>query len=371
MKVAIASRNLRGQTGASEIVLKHVRRLVAAGDEVDLIGERLNHRLISQAGARPISRVKLPFFRYAAREHFAKGFDEQTRKAGYDLIIGNGELLHQDVLFIHNLPDREHDVLKTDVRQALLAEIQFQRRMLTTGSFKVCIANSFLTKDHLVQRYQIDPEKIEVVYPAYDPDKFSTRQSKEIRSRERPQICDLESFLIGFITSGHFRKRGADLMVDTLQLLPDKMRNSLRILAVGSKNNLKSLAEMFAKCGLEEQLIMRSKTDDIARYYHAIDLLFYPARIEEFGLVVLEAAACGTPILSSRAVGAAELLPPCEISIISKPEPGKFADCLNVLINDPGILQKIAEQQHEAVADHSWAAYFDNIEKIYRERGLI
>jgi UDP-glucose:(heptosyl)LPS alpha-1,3-glucosyltransferase len=46
----------------------------------------------------------------------------------------------------------------------------------------------------------------------------------------------------------------------------------------------------------------------LPQYFHAVDLLLYPAWLEEYGRAVLEGLACGTPALVSTAVGAAEVM---------------------------------------------------------------
>src|SRR5690606_10719268 len=56
--------------------------------------------------------------------------------------------------------------------------------------------------------------------------------------------------------------------------------------------------------------VYRPKTRDPERWFAALDLFLYPARFEEYGLVVAEALACGLPVLTSRRVGAAECFPP-------------------------------------------------------------
>jgi glycosyltransferase involved in cell wall biosynthesis len=58
------------------------------------------------------------------------------------------------------------------------------------------------------------------------------------------------------------------------------------------------------------KLIYRPKNHSPERFMAALDVFVYPARFEEFGMVVLEAAALGVPVLTSRRVGAAECLPP-------------------------------------------------------------
>jgi D-inositol-3-phosphate glycosyltransferase len=92
--------------------------------------------------------------------------------------------------------------------------------------------------------------------------------------------------------------------------------------------------------------------------YHAADLLFHPALFETFGLVVMEAAACGTPVLTSAAVGATELFTgPGALAVATRPEPALFAPLLERLVTEPEFARDVAGSQQRAVAPRTWPAY--------------
>lgn len=365
MKVAIAARNLRGKTGVSAIALEQIARLARRGDEPHLIGERIDSGKIQAAGGTSVKLRRLPGPRAAARRFYSWRVDRLVAKGNYDLVIGNSEILHQDVLFVHNLTHMEYERVPTSNDSGLRSKMNFDSRLFATGSFRICVANSELTREYLIARHGLNPETLTVIHPGYDPDVFARQERAQVRADLRQEICPDDALLIGFITSGHFEKRGADILVDTLQQLDQNLIKQLRILAVGSKGNTDKLRAQLVERGIGDCLITRDKTDAIARYYHAIDLLFYPARMEEFGLVVLEAAACGTPILTSRQVGAAELLGDDARAITESPSAGAFAPMLRALIEMPEQLAELADNQHKRIKDFTWDRYFDRVFSLY------
>ena len=75
----------------------------------------------------------------------------------------------------------------------------------------------------------------------------------------------------------------------------------------------------------------------------ALDLFVYPARYEEFGMVVLEAAALGVPVVTSRRVGAAECLPPEYSAWLSAaPDVDEFAVRTLTLLGDATARARLA-----------------------------
>ena len=75
----------------------------------------------------------------------------------------------------------------------------------------------------------------------------------------------------------------------------------------------------------------------------ALDLFVYPARYEEFGMVVLEAAALGVPVVTSRRVGAAECLPPEYARWLSEaPDVDEFAARTLTLLRDTTVRTQLS-----------------------------
>src|SRR5690606_23904397 len=93
----------------------------------------------------------------------------------------------------------------------------YQRRLLSRGDFKVCIANSNLMSDYLQRRFNLPADRLRVIYPGYDPQRFNpaAMQRHRLASRQRLGV-DADACVIGLITSGAFAKRGLDLVLQAL-----------------------------------------------------------------------------------------------------------------------------------------------------------
>jgi glycosyltransferase involved in cell wall biosynthesis len=101
-------------------------------------------------------------------------------------------------------------------------------------------------------------------------------------------------------------------------------RPDLRFLVTGSR----MLPEWMRRHPLlrRGRLLHRARGAHPERWMSALDVFLYPARFEEFGMVVLEACALGVPVITSRRVGAAECLPEVYAPwICDEPEPGALA----------------------------------------------
>jgi glycosyltransferase involved in cell wall biosynthesis len=133
---------------------------------------------------------------------------------------------------------------------------------------------------------------------------------------------------------------------------------ALRVVAIGSERNAAGLAARFAARGLGHVLVTRGKSSAVAPYFHAIDLLLHPARVEAYGLVVHEAAACGCPVVTSDAVGAAELFTgPGRTAVADRPEVAELLPLARGLLANAELRGAVAESQWQAASARSWDAY--------------
>lgn len=355
-------------SGASELVWRQLDDLAARGHELTLVAERLKAGRAGPAACRSRRLRRWPLPGYWARRAFAAR--AARRLLDQALVIGHGDLLHQDCLFLHNLVERELRLLGREAEIAGHPVARFHRDLLTRGHYRLLIANSAAMRDALIKDHGVEPARIRVAWPGHDPGRFNATDRAALRAATRRSLGLDGEFLLGFVTSGNFPLRGADLLPAILEALPASARDGLRLLAVGAKHNLRRLHETLARHGLAALLLTADKIPEVQRYYHALDLLLHPARLETFGLVVLEAAACGTPVLTTTAVGAAELFSPDDV-LPGPPEPGALAQRLAQLREQPEALRSLAARQQAAAARRDWQAWADEAHAHMEAAGLI
>ena len=74
--------------------------------------------------------------------------------------------------------------------------------------------------------FNISEKKIQVIYPGYDPKQFNTLNHDDIRTRVRASLnIPKDMLVIGFITSGDFKKRAFDLFIEALHALQTEVVN--------------------------------------------------------------------------------------------------------------------------------------------------
>jgi glycogen(starch) synthase len=105
----------------------------------------------------------------------------------------------------------------------------------------------------------------------------------------------------------------------------------------------------------------------LAKYYKTADLLVFPSRYESFGMVPLEASACGTPVVSSFA-GAVEDATKKVAYLVENDKPSHLAKAVNYLLSNADLRKKMGWQAAELVAkEYSWETALDKYEATYKK----
>lgn len=365
--MAVISRWADGYGGATTYSLEHARRFVAEGWEVHLYGERLDRARLVDAGAVGHRLTGWPWGRFFKRRFFAWRIDRALKAERFDLVVGHGESLFQDVLFLHNCVHAAHEAIHGSPLPEHDGVGRFHRRLLEGRGFRLLIANSELMKRDIVRRFSVPAGTVEVVYPGYDPRRFRSKDREALGPVIRRQLgIGSEDVLAGLVTSGDFKKRGVEIFIAALGGLPPDMRLRTHGLIVGKERGLERYRRMATEAGLGRQIHFLPAIPEVQRYYHALDIFVYPALYEEFGLVVQEAFACGVPVLTSCRVGAGELLgKDVHQMLLEKPESGAFSQRLATLIAEPHTRRRWAELGIEACRWNTWDANFRRIRERY------
>ncbi|MBP9143248.1 MAG: glycosyltransferase family 4 protein [Thermoanaerobaculia bacterium] len=108
---------------------------------------------------------------------------------------------------------------------------------------------------------------------------------------------------------------------------------------------------------------------ELADLYRAADLFVLPSRHEPFGIVVLEAWACGLAVVASRVGGLAELVASERTGLLVTPgAPAELALAVGKLLRDPARRRELAEAGHSEVTEHyAWSAIGARLEVLYHE----
>jgi len=169
------------------------------------------------------------------------------------------------------------------------------------------VASTHQEHDQLVHHYGADSERIEIITPGVDHAVFSPGD----RAAARRSVGLTDGPVLLFV--GRIQPlKGADLAVRALAEVRDRRA---QLVVVGGPSGPDGAREMTALHALVAQLGLERRVHFIAPqpherlvdYYRAADVCVVPSHTESFGLVALEAAACGTPVVAAN-VGGLRLL---------------------------------------------------------------
>ena len=120
--------------------------------------------------------------------------------------------------------------------------------------------------------------------------------------------------------------------------------------------------------GIDDLVIFlgRRDQDTLQYYYSAAEIIVVPSHYESFGMVALEAMACGTPVIASETGGLAFLVKDGETGFhVPAVDPGALAERLKELMQDEDLRTKLGEQAAIYAKEFSWSIIVDQILELY------
>jgi len=339
--------SLDARSGAGQLLTMQWRGLTAAGVPALLACERGALKFWLRTGVR-------------ARRRSAS--QVERLQAGGALIVDHGPSIPSaELVFVHNVAaEAARHRSEPIAAGALERERQFFRAL---GSSTVVVANSQLTAAALREHFSLERERVAVLYPGFDSQRFSLQVAAQLRAAARRSLgVDDGVPLVGLVTSGDFAKRGLELFLDCAVRIATA-RPDARFLVVGSKRlPVEASAHPLVRSGVVRHQPKSARPEPL---FAALDLFLYPARFEEFGMVLAEAQAMGVPVLTSRRVGAAECLPAAYTPwLLDRPEPADMAERAVALLGNAELRARLARAAAETVVAFDHRAYVEGTRRL-------
>jgi UDP-glucose:(heptosyl)LPS alpha-1,3-glucosyltransferase len=361
LKAGIIIRKFKGLSGAVNYAAELARRLPAHGFDMTVLAQRADAALAASCGAELRKVPSLPFGWPGSRALFAAAANWRSR--ALDLVHGQGDTLSQDVLSLHNCVHAAHEAvygvpLPPDSGVGRLHERQLRQRR-----FGLLVANSNLMKDEVTRRFGVPAQLIRVVYPGMSPVRFAAK-APGLRAELGFSDSDV---VAGLVTSGDLAKRGAGAFLKALALAR-REAPKLKGLIVASAAQAMELRPAAAALGLSSALVFTAPRPDVERLYATLDFMAYPALYEEFGITVLEACACGLPVLlRAPRVGAAEVLSPALRAELDFSSDEQLAAKMAALAGAPGQRAALGAAARACALPVTWDAAAAALAAAYRE----
>lgn len=352
MKIAICYESVIPARGGCETYIADlVRRLVADRHEVHLYAEERDAKALP---AKVVFHALMPLGgpRFLRPWRFAAACEHALAKEPHDVVIGFVKTWHQDVI----LPQGGLHVASADYNvgkhrqpwKRVLARVGkwlsptfwsygWLERKQYLGRYRpLIIASSRMVRDHFQTYYGIGPERVRVIPNAIDPKRFVERDRLRLRSELRQRLGLTPEEPVGLFVGHNYRLKGLDPLLAALHARPSL---PVKVLVCGSAKTGRYV-RMAERLGLTSKVRLLGYCKDVRQAFFASDFLIHPTFYDPCSLVVLEALACGLPVITTSCNGAAELLHP--------PHDG-------LVLQDPHDAATLA-QYIEQLCDHDYRA---------------
>jgi D-inositol-3-phosphate glycosyltransferase len=246
-------------------------------------------------------------------------------------------------------------------------------REVVSCSDLVC-ASCTVERDQLVHLYGADPERVieiplGVHHAFFSPGaRNGARQAVSVTIGGQLRTGPLMVFV------GRLQPlKGAELAV---QALAELHRPDVTLLIVGGPSGrggeaeLTRLRELIVARGLQGQVRFVSPQPHylLSTFYRAADVVLVPSRSESFGLVALEASACGTPVIASSVGGLQSLIDDGITGwLISNRDPHEYADRLRTLFSNPDLARAMGVAAATRARQYAWSATANRVKVAFEE----
>jgi D-inositol-3-phosphate glycosyltransferase len=219
--------------------------------------------------------------------------------------------------------------------------------------------------------YDADPSRIRIVAPGVDHAFFGPGDRRQAR---RALGLPGQGPLLLFV--GRIQPlKGVAVAVRAVAALADDHPDA-RLVVVGGPSGPQGEAEVertraiVHDLGLEERVVFVPPRPHelLSTYYRAADVCLVPSRSESFGLVALEAAACGTPVVASDVGGLRSLIDHGRTGyLVEEPSPEAFAAWVRQILAEPLLAERLSTGAVLMARRYTWARAAHLLREIYAE----
>ena len=223
------------------------------------------------------------------------------------------------------------------------------------------IASTELEAKQLINLYDADPGRVEVVHPGVDLTVFRPRDTDVARRR-----LDLPADALVVLFAGRLQPlKAPDVLLRAVALLLDgspELRSRLVVPIVGGPSGTglehpEALAELADRLGIADvvRFVPPVPPAELAIWDAAASVVAVPSYNESFGLVAAEAQAAGTPVIAAAVGGLTTVVADGESGLLlDTHEPGAWARALRHVLVDDAFRARLAQGARERGQAFSW-----------------
>lgn len=227
------------------------------------------------------------------------------------------------------------------------------------------VANTAQERHELIGLYAADSQRVDVVHPGVNHDVFAPGRRDGARSRLAVGAADRIVLFAGRLQP----HKGPDVAIEALAHLPD----DVRLVVVGGPSGAglehpEALAVLAERLGVAHRvtLLPPMPQAELADWYAAADVVCVPSHSESFGLVALEAQACGTPVVASAVGGlTTAVVDGVTGLLVHGHQPAHYARALLSVLDDASLRAAMGAKAAVHATGFSWEATADRLLTTY------
>ncbi|MCW1292451.1 MAG: glycosyltransferase family 4 protein [Candidatus Parvarchaeota archaeon] len=219
-----------------------------------------------------------------------------------------------------------------------------------TEKADIVVAVSERTKEEIVKFYNINPNKIRVIYNGINVNQFKTDKKKKF------------VLYVGRLTP----QKGVDHLIRAFKIAT-KFTNDTYLIIAGDGPDRDYLLNLTISLNLQDKVIFLGRVSDeeLVDLYAKASVFVMPSVSEPFGITALEAAASKTPTIISKQSGVKEVLD--SAITVDFWDEYALADYIHGLLSYPYVKEELGEALYRKVTTLSWDAVADRYIEVYNE----
>jgi len=228
------------------------------------------------------------------------------------------------------------------------------------------IAVSEAVAEFCVEHRSVDPEKIEVIPNSIPLDDF--RNVPEHAAEEAAGEFGFNSNAPIIGTVGRLdEEKGVTYLLDAIPLIQAEIPE-VKALIVGDGTLRTDLEEKAEQLGIAKDVVFAGERRDVPRLYKLMDVKVIPSINEGLPLTLLEAMTAGTPVVTTKAGGIAELIEDGRNGrLVQSKKPKEIAEAVVMLLKNRKRRQNIVSRAWQDAQEYDVEATMRKIERVYHE----
>jgi UDP-glucose:(heptosyl)LPS alpha-1,3-glucosyltransferase len=388
MNIAFCYESVLPTRGGCETYIADLaRRLIADRHEVHLYACRWDEQALPEAmHFHRVPAIKGP--RFLRPWRFARRCLEAMTSQEHDLTIGFDKTYGQDVLypqgglhtasFEHNLHKYSAPWMRGLARYLKWLDLahwsysRLERRQYLGKADPLIVVNSTMVRDHFQKYLGISQQNLHMVRSAIDPNRFPEHDRFKCRQEFRQAWDIAPADVVGLFGAMNYRLKGLDPLLHSLRCLLDlpayrQHPPPLRLVIAGNPD-WRRYVRLARSLEISAHVRFVGHCADMRQAYFAADFLVHPTFYDPCSLVVLEALACGLPVITTRANGASELLdPPREGFVIDDPHDHEGMVEYLAQMLDPTLRHDCSQAARRAAAGWTFEHHYRKLLEVFRE----